>query len=236
MSKICIDCGKPVTGHSHAIRCRSCGARYGYFNKHGRPPERVIEKCFVCGLEFTDYASNRKKGTPRERFCSNECRAAYTAISNSVRLGGDGLRKTKSDKDKLYYRKTAEKIRKGASAYYWKNRDAILSRKKRLDREAKESVVSAYGGKCECCGETIIEFLTIDHINGDGFLHRRRVGKGRKIYRDLIKAGFPKDNYRLLCFNCNIARGFYGYCPHHPEDKQILSHVPLNPGRKRTVK
>jgi hypothetical protein len=23
--------------------------------------------------------------------------------------------------------------------------------------------------------------------------------------------------YRVLCHNCNMALGFYGYCPHHPE-------------------
>ena len=30
----------------------------------------------------------------------------------------------------------------------------------------KERIIEAYGGKCECCGESIFEFLTIDHRNG----------------------------------------------------------------------
>jgi hypothetical protein len=120
--------------------------------------------------------------------------------------------------------------------YYDDNRPAVLQKRTDQDRAAKQAVIAAYGGKCECCGETHWQLLTIDHINGDGHLHRRKVGKGRKIYKDLIRLGFPKDNYRLLCFNCNIARGFYGYCPHHPEDRQIFDKRPkANAGRPRTV-
>lgn len=92
-----------------------------------------------------------------------------------------------------------------------------------------------YGGCCKCCGEDIPEFLTVDHVNGDGAAHRKACGKGRKIYADLKQRGFPQDGFRLLCFNCNIALGFYGYCPHHPETKRAVDHRPRNPGRKRIV-
>ena len=95
----------------------------------------------------------------------------------------------------------------------------------------------SYGGKCECCGEAHREFLTIDHVNGDGAAHRRAIGgKGRRLYVAIKAEGFPQDRYRLLCLNCNISLGFYGYCPHHPELRSTVSHVPFNPGRKRRVK
>jgi hypothetical protein len=29
----------------------------------------------------------------------------------------------------------------------------------------------------------------------------------------LAKHGYP-DTFQLLCHNCNLARGFYGTCPH----------------------
>jgi hypothetical protein len=29
----------------------------------------------------------------------------------------------------------------------------------------------------------------------------------------LARNGFP-DGYRVLCHNCNMALGQYGYCPH----------------------
>lgn len=151
--------------------------------------------------------------------------------------GGDGSAKTKSEKDAIYYRagQHSNVIRLRANRHYANNKDEILRNRREKDKAVKQEVVAAYGGKCECCGEAQIEFLTIDHINNDGALHRRKVGKGRRIYADLIKLGFPKDNYRLLCFNCNITRGFYGYCPHKPEEKSVTSHVPFTPGRKRRV-
>ena len=33
------------------------------------------------------------------------------------------------------------------------------------------------------------------------------------LYKILRARGFPLG-YRVLCHNCNLARGFYGYCPH----------------------
>ena len=77
-------------------------------------------------------------------------------------------------------------------------------------------MIQAYGGKCECCGEDEPLFLTLDHIDGTGGQERRRLGlkSGGPFYRYLRRLEWPKDNYRLLCFNCNTAIGFWGICPH----------------------
>jgi hypothetical protein len=40
---------------------------------------------------------------------------------------------------------------------------------------------------------------------------------GRAMYLHLIRSRFPRDKYRLLCHNCNMAFGLYGYCPHERE-------------------
>lgn len=60
------------------------------------------------------------------------------------------------------------------------------------------------------------QFLTIDHINGDGWQHRQIEGiqPGTQLYRWLKRNGFPKDRFQLLCFNCNCAKSIYGVCPH----------------------
>jgi hypothetical protein len=76
----------------------------------------------------------------------------------------------------------------------------------------KSRIFAAYGGKCACCLESRIEFLTLDHINGDGKTHRKQVGRSN-VYRDVEKRGYPAT-FRLLCFNCNCSRGIHGYCPH----------------------
>lgn len=85
-------------------------------------------------------------------------------------------------------------------------------------RRRKQKVIDAYGGKCACCGEHRFEFLSIDHINGGGKAHRATLRLvGNEIYRWLESNGFPKDKYRLLCYNCNLSHGYYGYCPHQRE-------------------
>lgn len=77
----------------------------------------------------------------------------------------------------------------------------------------KAKIMDAYGGKCECCGETTLEFLTIDHTNGDGASHRKLIGQ-TQIYAWLESNGFPKNGFRCLCMNCNLAARGGKVCPH----------------------
>jgi hypothetical protein len=88
----------------------------------------------------------------------------------------------------------------------------------------KLKVLVAYGGPepaCACCGERRFEFLTIDHMNGGGSKHAKAVKN--RVYQALAKAGFP-PGYRVLCMNCNSARGFYGFCPHeHPQRSALVA-------------
>jgi hypothetical protein len=78
-------------------------------------------------------------------------------------------------------------------------------------------VIESYGGRCQCCGESRWQFLSLDHINNDGAKHRLEVGQSR-VYKWAEDNGFP-GTLRLLCYNCNMARAFYGICPHEQEDK-----------------
>ena len=79
-------------------------------------------------------------------------------------------------------------------------------------RALKIEVIRAYGGKCVCCGETHLEFLTMDHIFGK---KNSKIPKtGTAFYFWLKNHDFPKDEFRCLCMNCNFARGKFGYCPH----------------------
>ena len=213
MNKTCKDCGKELVGHGSPERCKACAARERYIQIHGKPAERMVTNCAVCNLEFTDYASNRRKG--QVRVCSPACRAAWTGVVNSITRGGDGTRRPKKEKDAQYYR---DPVRSAA----------IRERVRVRYKEQRQTVLVAYGGTCECCGEAHHQFLTVDHVNGDGHIHRKTF-RGN-IYAYLIKHGFPKDKFRLLCFNCNNAKGIYGFCPHNPDDQQ--NH---GTGRSRTV-
>jgi predicted restriction endonuclease len=83
--------------------------------------------------------------------------------------------------------------------------------------QLRKDVFDIYGRTCVCCGETILAFLTLDHIDGNGAAHRRALGLGRaggvRFYAKIIK--LDKDpNIQVLCMNCNLAKHTQGQCPH----------------------
>lgn len=84
-------------------------------------------------------------------------------------------------------------------------------------QQRRQKCLRHYGGEiptCKCCGESQWKFLAIDHVNGGGGKHRKEIrGKGTNICDWLIKNQFP-EGFQILCHNCNLAKGFYGFCPH----------------------
>lgn len=74
----------------------------------------------------------------------------------------------------------------------------------------KIEVFTAYGNLCQCCGESDIAFLHIDHKNGrtseDDF-------KGTNLYKYVKKNNYPAD-FQILCASCNWSKGIFGECPH----------------------
>lgn len=96
----------------------------------------------------------------------------------------------------------------------WK--DAQVLKNKLRRQRLRVEAINRYGGKCACCGEQHLEFLCIDHINNDGAKHRK-ILKTRSIGEWLKVKKYPKG-FRVLCHNCNMARGIYGYCPHEGGD------------------
>ncbi|MGW0064777.1 hypothetical protein ACWDTT_33240 [Streptosporangium sandarakinum] len=91
----------------------------------------------------------------------------------------------------------------------------FANRNRASKRRIKADVIAAYGGKCSCCGESTPEFLTLDHINNDGAAHRKELGlrTGHSTWSWARRNNYP-DILQLLCWNCNSAKGAYGYCPH----------------------
>ena len=82
------------------------------------------------------------------------------------------------------------------------------------NRKLRLDALAAYGSVCACCGETTEQFLGIDHINGGGNAHRKENGLlGNNLNRWLKKNDYPPE-FQVLCHNCNLAKGFYGKCPH----------------------
>lgn len=98
------------------------------------------------------------------------------------------------------------------------NPEKWLEYRRKYQRNLRLEILEHYGGSppsCACCGETTIQFLTIDHINGGGREMRRIELRGSGgLYNFLKNSNYP-DGYRVLCYNCNCSIGHYGYCPHH---------------------
>ncbi|SRR6266478_9256130 len=117
----------------------------------------------------------------------------------------------------IHYRETHKK-EQAERCKKW--REVNTQRAKELYKEAsrrlRRKVLAAYGGKCTCCGEIRHEFLAMDHIDGNGNLHRSTITT--TIFRWLYKNNFP-PGFRVHCHNCNQSKGFYGYCPHEKERK-----------------
>ena len=94
-------------------------------------------------------------------------------------------------------------------------------------RQKRLVILNHYGnGKphCVCCGESHLQFLALDHINGGGSKHRKEVGKGTMLYGWILRNNFP-EIFQILCHNCNSAKGFYGQCPHETGHTTVI--IPL---------
>jgi hypothetical protein len=122
-------------------------------------------------------------------------------------------------KKREYYKNNKDKSRIQQERYLKNNKDKvyIYNRlwQRRYRKKLKMQVITGYGGKCNCCGETEMLFLEIDHILNDGKTDRKRFNGPQPFYVWLIDNDFPKDKYQLLCANCNRGKARNGgICPH----------------------
>ena len=110
--------------------------------------------------------------------------------------------------------------------------DDIREKRKLHYLELRKQALGYYGGKCECCGESRYEMLTFDHKVKAYYKDKIR---GVALTYDVIKVynivGYPNEQYRILCWNCNMARGFYEYCP-HKSNHNTTQDIP----NRRTIK
>ena len=102
----------------------------------------------------------------------------------------------------------------------WRVKHRPETLRKQLERKLK--VFKHYSKKdsksntpcCNCCKEKFThEFLSIDHIDGRKSMDHKKNFGGKDLYNWIIKNKFP-DTVQVLCHNCNLAKGFFGKCPH----------------------
>jgi hypothetical protein len=132
--------------------------------------------------------------------------------------------------------KQSEAAREASSRWYKANKERVKTvRELRLTRDGdkirlqdrlrrqrvRKEAIQRLGGQCECCGLTVWEFLAIDHRYNDGAAERAS-GAGASRTAQLVRqVANPKERYRLLCHNCNMALDFYSYCPHQAVQRPV---------------
>jgi len=104
--------------------------------------------------------------------------------------------------------------RRGGTSSHCRGCHARQNRERRR-RQRLEALQHYSGGKpeCACCGENALEFLGFDHVGGGGGKHRRDSNAAVNMATWLKNGGYP-SGFQVLCHNCNLAIGIYGYCPH----------------------
>ena len=83
---------------------------------------------------------------------------------------------------------------------------AGLSSHLRAYYKLKEQVLRHYSPamRCEICGIGDVRCLSLDHIDGGGLAHRRRMGGSTyRVYASVRNDGFPAG-FRVLCMNCQF--------------------------------
>ena len=144
-----------------------------------------MEVCKYCNMILSDdnwYKSLKRK---RERICK-ECHKAKTSQW-----------KHKNPEMAKQISRRANRVLKEKQPEYNKN---WMKQNRAIQRI---EMITAYGGKCNHCGISDPIILDIDHINNDGAKQRRDGIQSWRLVRFLKKNGWPKEEYQLLCKNCN---------------------------------
>lgn len=197
-TKVCVSCGHEFASLSGAsLLCNACRVR----------------TCPQCGRAACHWHNGV--------VCTSCYRLSVYNVGNNSRKIKGAIRYAKDPehyklKSKLYRATHPDVIKASTVRYLRENGEDVRQRGRDARWVTRLAVIRAYGGKCECCGETEPKFLCIDHPNGNGKQDRDAGFGGVFLYRRLMREGYPRDGYRLLCHNCNEAFRLIGYCPHHP--------------------
>lgn len=188
---LCVDCGDPTSGRM----CDKCRDGKNKSGKSRRARRRGYGVCMNCGNSCDGWRCDECAQKHREWAIDRYKARVKDGIC--VRCGVN---------------KASHGNRCGKCAEDHNRRTNLR------DLRRKVAAFNAYGGpRCNCCGETTVQFLTIDHINGGGNAHRKEIGKGGgggAMYCWLKRNNYP-SGFQVLCFNCNIGRHINGgICPH----------------------
>lgn len=62
------------------------------------------------------------------------------------------------------------------------------------------------GKECACCGINQPNKLVVDHVNNDGSFRRKDDSSGHTLYRRILSGILKKEDFQILCMNCNYSK------------------------------
>lgn len=197
--KTCIDCGETKLATTE------------FFRPQGRGYLR--SECKACSVirDRARYRANPEKHRAQSQKRRDEQSEAVKAIN---RRSYEKHKEKRRAEMRERYASDPERFRAETRAYREKNLEKVTAGVRRWRLALRAEMLTAYGGCCSCCGEAHPSFLTLDHVNDDGRVHRAEMGGQNNVYTDLRRRGWPQEGFTLLCWNCHMARTYYGTCPH----------------------
>lgn len=151
-----------------------------------------MNTCEVCNKEF---------GGRKKKYCSLECkRERYETVRRGPKWEVTCEARDCSEKFMTRHEDQRFCSPKCRSRESGRRKSAAL----------KKHLFEIYGGVCSCpnCNEHREEFLTLEHIHGDGREHRESTSGAYGSWQDAIENPDP-TRFKVMCMNCNFARGKY---------------------------
>ena len=118
----------------------------------------------------------------------------------------------------LYRKFTSDYQKKRHSKYHAKNKDKHSEYHKRHNAEKRREVLLHYSNsidiQCICCETKVMDFLTLDHIDGGGRQHRKNTTNSTVNYLHSLheQTGKWLEGFQVMCMNCNWYKHLNGEC------------------------
>jgi hypothetical protein len=112
--------------------------------------------------------------------------------------------------------------------------NASETERRRKDRLGALIAYSEGEPHCLHCGETQIEFLTLDHISGRASMGHAKHIKGSPLYSRLRREGYP-PGMQILCWNWNEIKGKADQWQKAPKTKNGITRKKYNYNLKKEV-
>lgn len=216
-------------GKVHTRPCRDCGRCDACF---GIEAPEGMKMCRTCREVKPVEAFSRRKDTGGRRNTCMNCINSKQQMVPCEKCGKTFGRTTEARTLCAYCRPPLTKSCLMCGAEFVGSMDqrrycsvecrqtALTVQRADAHRARRAEAFAAYSTaaqpSCACCGEGVLAFLSLDHVNGGGRAHRQETGGGG-FYSWLKRHNYPAG-FQVLCHNCNLGRQLNGgVCPHQTE-------------------